>query len=100
MPQAPQNFETMQWHTILSDYGDRDDGGAEDTDATLLNKLVEKVLIPRIVAMIDTLDVGSGAQMTNALDTVEQVLYYVEKQDAGFKDLIKAFMEYLEKLVI
>lgn len=89
--QTPQDFETMQWHVVLSDYSvaSHHDASAEDTDAdadaNLLNKIVEKIVVPRIIATVDTLDIGSDRQMTNALVMMEQVLYYVDKQNTAYK---------------
>lgn len=81
-------FESMRWHTILSQYGITDHG--DDADAELLSKIVEKVLIKKVKSMLDTLNIASTKEMRYAAQVVEQISYYVEKHDRAYQDLISA----------
>ncbi|KAJ8653157.1 hypothetical protein O0I10_011206 [Lichtheimia ornata] len=81
-------FESMRWHTILSQYGITEHG--DDADAELLSKIVEKVLIKKVKSMLDTLNIASTKEMRYAAQVVEQISYYVEKHDRAYQDLISA----------
>ena len=80
-------FETMRWHTILSQYGITDHG--DDADAELLSKIVEKVLIKKVKSMLDTLNIASMKEMRYAAQVVEQISYYVEKHDRAYQVCIQ-----------
>lgn len=76
-------FESMRWHTILSQYGITEHG--DDADAELLSKIVEKVLIKKVKSMLDTLNIASTKEMRYAAQVVEQISYYVEKHDRAYQ---------------
>lgn len=80
-------FESMRWHTILSQYGITDHG--DDADAELLSKIVEKVLIKKVKSMLDTLNIASTKEMRYAAQVVEQISYYVEKHDRAYQVCIQ-----------
>jgi GC-rich sequence DNA-binding factor len=83
----PVDFDTMRWHTIISEYGASGDHEehADDSDATILNKVVEKTVCKKIKDMIPNLDVFSSAQMKSARHAFEQVSYYVEDTEPAYK---------------
>jgi hypothetical protein len=77
------DFDSMQWHKILSDYGVSAEH--EDPDVEMLNKLVEKSIIKKIKSMLDTLDVASSKQMKYAAQIVEQISYYVDTNEKAYQ---------------
>ncbi|KAI9489329.1 nineteen complex-related protein 2-domain-containing protein [Zychaea mexicana] len=91
----PVDFDTMRWHSVLSQYGITDEH--EDADTELLNKVVEKVLIKKIKSLLDTLNVASMKEMRYAAQAVEQVSYYVEKHERPFMDLMSAIESAIDK---
>ena len=78
----PMEFDTMHWHTILSQYGITDEH--EDADTELLNKVVEKVMIKKLKSMLDILNITSMKEMRYASQAIEQISYYVEKHERPF----------------
>ncbi|KAI8374298.1 nineteen complex-related protein 2-domain-containing protein [Radiomyces spectabilis] len=95
-----REFDTMQWHRILSEYGITEEEGHEDADVELLNKVVEKVLVKKIKHMMPVLDVASIKATRCAIHAVEQISYYVEKNDKVFQDLMKVIEKVIEKSVL
>lgn len=85
--QRPVDFDTMRWHTVISEYGvsGDDEHMGDDPDATILNKVVEKTVCKKIKDMIPNLDVFSAVQMKSGRHAFEQVSYYVEDSDPAFK---------------
>jgi GC-rich sequence DNA-binding factor len=81
------DFDTMRWHTIVSEYGlvGEDEDAENNSDATILNKVVEKSVCKKIKDMIPNLDVFSSGQMKSARHAFEQVSYYVEDSEPAFK---------------
>ncbi|KAI9481384.1 MAG: nineteen complex-related protein 2-domain-containing protein [Benjaminiella poitrasii] len=93
----PMDFDSMQWHGILSEYGVSVDH--EDPDVEMLNKLVEKVIIKKIKKMIDTLDVASSKQMRYAAQVLEQISYYVDINEKAYQSLALEIIETLENQI-
>lgn len=91
------DFDSMQWHSILSDYGVSE--GHEDPDIEMLNKVVEKSLIKKIKSMLDTLNVASSKEMRYAAQVVEQVSYYVDTHEKAYKDFAMEIIWTLEKQI-
>ncbi|KAJ2957562.1 hypothetical protein NQZ79_g6762 [Umbelopsis isabellina] len=97
----PVDFDTMRWHTIISEYGasGEHEDDADDSDATILNKVVEKTVCKKIKDMIPNLDVFSSAQMKSARHAFEQVSYYVEDTEPAYKELQSSTMEHFARIV-
>ncbi|KAI7857557.1 nineteen complex-related protein 2-domain-containing protein [Circinella umbellata] len=91
----PMEFDTMKWHTILSQYGITDEH--EDADTELLNKVVEKVLIKKLKSMLDILNITSMKEMRYASQAIEQISYYVEKHERSFMDLMTSVESVIDK---
>ncbi|KAI9018486.1 nineteen complex-related protein 2-domain-containing protein [Phycomyces nitens] len=95
------DFDSMRWHSVLSDYGVIEgEDGHEDADVELLNKVVEKVLIKRLKGLLDTLNPASTREMRHAVQAFEQVSYYVEKKENAYQDLTSAVTSSLERQLI
>ncbi|KAL0082475.1 nineteen complex-related protein 2-domain-containing protein, partial [Phycomyces blakesleeanus] len=95
------DFDSMRWHSVLSDYGVIEgEDGHEDADVELLNKVVEKVLIKRLKGLLDILNPASTREMRHAAQAFEQVSYYVEKKENAYQDLISAVISSLERQLI
>jgi GC-rich sequence DNA-binding factor len=77
------DFDSMQWHSILSEYGVSE--GHEDPDIEMLNKVVEKSLIKKVKSMLDTLNAASSKEMRYAAQVVEQISYYVDTHEKAYK---------------
>ncbi|KAI8344345.1 nineteen complex-related protein 2-domain-containing protein [Chlamydoabsidia padenii] len=92
----PLEFDTMQWHSILSRYGTVE-GQHEDADIELLNKVVEKVVLKRIKQLMDTMNPISSKETRYAVHAVEQVSYYVEKHERSFQELMVQVEKSIEK---
>lgn len=76
----------MNWHESLMGFGAADNSmDVEDDDAKLLSKLVEKVVIPRLIARIDIYDPYSTKQTKIAIRLVSQMLNYTETDSKPFK---------------
>lgn len=77
------DFDNMQWHRILSEYGVSAEH--EDPDVEMLNKVVEKCIIKKVKSMLDTLDAASSKQMRYAAQIVEQISYYVDTEEKAYQ---------------
>lgn len=78
------NFEHMQWHKILSQYGARaDDEGPDDME--VLDKVVEKVIIKKYRKMLEFMDIASTSEMSNSAYIVEQISLYVNSQERAYQ---------------
>lgn len=77
------DFDSMQWHKVLSEYGVSVEH--EDPDVEMLNKVVEKSIIKKIKSMLDTLDAASSKQMRYAAQMMEQVSYYVDTDEKAYQ---------------
>ncbi|CEP07979.1 hypothetical protein [Parasitella parasitica] len=93
----PLDFDSMQWHKILSEYGVSAEH--EDPDVEMLNKVVEKTIINKIKTMLDTLDGASSKQMRYAAQVIEQVSYYVDTNEKAYRDLALGVYNTLEKQI-
>ncbi|KAI7866507.1 nineteen complex-related protein 2-domain-containing protein [Spinellus fusiger] len=91
------DFDSMAWHSVLSTYGVND---KEDADVELLNKVVEKVLVKRLTVLLDTLNTASTREIRHAVQTLEQVSYYVERQEKAYQDLLSAIVSCLERPLV
>jgi hypothetical protein len=77
------DLDSMQWHSILSEYGVSAEH--EDPDIEMLNKVVEKTIIKKIKMMLDTLNAASTREMRYAAQVVEQVSYYVDTHEKAYQ---------------
>jgi len=77
------DFDSMQWHRVLSEYGVSAEH--EDPDVEMLNKVVEKSIIKKIKSMLDTLDAASSKQMRHAAQIMEQISYYVDTDEKAYQ---------------
>ncbi|KAI9341603.1 nineteen complex-related protein 2-domain-containing protein [Pilaira anomala] len=93
----PMDFDTMQWHSILSEYGVSAEH--EDPDIEMLNKVVEKSMIKKIKSMLDTLNAASSKEMRYAAQVIEQVSYYVDTHEKAYIDLAANVIEVIEKQI-
>ncbi|CAO3608119.1 unnamed protein product [Mucor hiemalis] len=93
----PRDFDSMQWHSILSEFGVSVDH--EDPDIEMLNKTVEKTMIKKIKSMLDTLNAASSREMRYAAQVLEQVSYYVDTHEKAYKDLAMSIFDTLEKQI-
>ncbi|KAG2237678.1 hypothetical protein INT48_009616 [Thamnidium elegans] len=93
----PIDFDTMQWHSILSEYGVSAEH--EDPDIEMLNKVVEKSMVKKIKSMLDTLNAASSKEMRYAAQVVEQVSYYVDTHEKAYMDLAADIVQVLEKQI-
>ncbi|TPX40917.1 hypothetical protein SeMB42_g03589 [Synchytrium endobioticum] len=101
----PFNFyldlEKMNWHEALMGYGMDPDAMevTEDEDVKLLSKIVEKVVIPRMIARVELYDPFSSKQTNIALRLVGQMLNYTESDSKPFKSLVTAFEVRIDSVV-
>ncbi|KAL7316435.1 hypothetical protein PS15m_005525 [Mucor circinelloides] len=93
----PMDFDSMQWHKVLSEYGVSVEH--EDPDVEMLNKVVEKSIIKKIKSMLDTLDAASSKQMRYGAQLMEQVSYYVDTDEKAYQDLAMDIVGTLEKQI-
>ncbi|KAI8981606.1 nineteen complex-related protein 2-domain-containing protein [Mycotypha africana] len=89
----PRDFDSMHWHTILSEYGI---SNGHESDVEMINKTVEKTMIRKMKSMLNTLDVFSSKQMRYAAQMLEQISYYVDMNEKPYKDLAFEILQLLE----
>lgn len=77
------DFDSMQWHNILSEYGVSAEH--EDPDIEMLNKVVEKSMVKKVKSMLDTLNAASSREMRYASQVIEQISYYVDTHEKAYK---------------
>ncbi|KAG2202775.1 hypothetical protein INT47_004799 [Mucor saturninus] len=94
----PMDFDSMQWHSILSEYGVSVEH--EDPDIEMLNKVVEKSMVKKVKSMLDTLNAASSRDMRYASQVIEQISYYVDTHEKAYKDLCDELMQVLEKQML
>lgn len=80
---TPIDFDSMGWHSTLSQFGVTPEH--EDPDIEMINKAVEKSILKRLKSLLDTLDVASLKQMRYAAQAVEQISYYVDTQEKAYQ---------------
>ncbi|KAL4205604.1 nineteen complex-related protein 2-domain-containing protein [Rhizopus microsporus] len=90
-------FDSMEWHRTLSEYGLSSEH--EDPDTEMLNKIVEKVIIKKVKSYLETLNARSSRQMRHASQVMEQVSYYVDPNEKAYKDLAIELVHTLEKQI-
>jgi ABC-type Zn uptake system ZnuABC Zn-binding protein ZnuA len=78
----------MRWHQELSDFG------PVDGDVTLLSKIVEKIILPLIIARIGTYDPYSFLQTTRAINLVSQISDYMSTKSPTVQDFFKSIKQY------
>ncbi|CAO3703096.1 unnamed protein product [Rhizopus stolonifer] len=93
----PLEFDSMEWHRILSGYGVSAEH--EDPDTEMLNKIVEKSMIKKIKSLVGILNARSSRQMRYASQVLEQVSYYIEPTEKAYMDLANEFIQALEKQI-
>ncbi|EIE81292.1 hypothetical protein G6F46_006843 [Rhizopus delemar] len=91
----PAEFDSMEWHKILSEYGLSSEH--EDPDTEMLNKVVEKSMIKKIKSLLDTLNVRSSRQMRYASQVMEQVSYYIDPSEKAYKELANEFVDVFQR---
>lgn len=89
------DFDSMQWHSILSEYGVSVEH--EDPDIELLNKVVEKSIIKKVKSMLDTLNPASSREMRYASQVIEQISYYVDTHEKAYKVRLNELFFFLKK---
>ncbi|TPX34988.1 hypothetical protein SmJEL517_g02493 [Synchytrium microbalum] len=95
------DLESMNWHESVMGYGMNPNAMeiSEDEDVRLLPKIVEKVVIPRLVSRVDIYDPYSCKQTKLALRIVGQMLNYTESDSKAFKTLIGAFEARIDSVI-
>ncbi|KAI8331087.1 nineteen complex-related protein 2-domain-containing protein [Choanephora cucurbitarum] len=91
----PIDFDSMHWHSVLSEYGVSREQA--DPDVEMLNKVVEKAIIKKVKSLLDTLDAASSRQMRCAAQTIEQITYYVDSEEKAYQELAMEIIGVLEK---
>ncbi|RKO84234.1 hypothetical protein BDK51DRAFT_33119 [Blyttiomyces helicus] len=82
----PTTLESLPWHTQLANYGipDPADLDPDDADATLLPRLVEKSVLPRLAAVVDAYNPRSARQTALFIKLVGQMLDYTKASGRAF----------------
>ncbi|MCL7049368.1 hypothetical protein MKW94_029701 [Papaver nudicaule] len=85
-------FDDMQWHSLLFDYGLPEHGGdfnPDDADANLVPGLVEKVALPILhYDIAHCWDMLSTRETRKAISAINMVLNYVPATSEAFLDLL------------
>ncbi|KAI8981087.1 nineteen complex-related protein 2-domain-containing protein [Pilobolus umbonatus] len=92
----PVEFESMQWHKTLSQFGHSTD---EQADIEMLNRIVEKYIIRKVRSLLDTLNVSSSKQMKNAVQVADQISYYMERDHKAYTEFAMDVVNTLEKQI-
>eukprot|EP00842_Homolaphlyctis_polyrhiza_P004643 jgi/Hompol1/517/HPOL_001514-RA len=89
---TPLELESMAWHQELSTFGVTDSHtvNPDEPEAMLLTKIIEKTVIPRIVAQLELMDCFSRDQTQLAIRFFAQLLDYTDRKSPAFKTLIDA----------
>ncbi|KAI8888210.1 GCFC-domain-containing protein [Backusella circina FSU 941] len=95
---SPYDFDQMEWHRILSQYGVTDQD--QDPDIEMLNKIVSKTMVTKIKSLLDCLDGASSRDMKYGAYTMEQVSYYVDTNDTVYKDLALDIVNVIETQIM
>eukprot|EP00004_Rigifila_ramosa_P000278 TRINITY_DN10332_c0_g1_i1.p1 TRINITY_DN10332_c0_g1~~TRINITY_DN10332_c0_g1_i1.p1 ORF type:complete len:905 (+),score=190.34 TRINITY_DN10332_c0_g1_i1:2-2716(+) len=104
-PSMPAPVEHQTWHHELFDFGIGSAettvaAAAEEDDAAVLPKLVEKVVCGHINQLIESgWDVWSMSMSLCLLSVVKDVSVYVEPSTPAYKDLVGAIQRRLESAV-
>ncbi|KAI9259900.1 nineteen complex-related protein 2-domain-containing protein [Sporodiniella umbellata] len=93
----PIEFDSMEWHKTLSEYGVSAEH--EDPDTEMLNKVVEKCMTKKIRSLLDTVNGRSSRQMRYASQVLEQLSYYIDTNGKAYKDLAQEFIQILDKQI-
>ncbi|CAO3653362.1 unnamed protein product [Cunninghamella echinulata] len=94
----PIEFDTMNWHKSLSNYGIIEgDDQHEDADVELLNKVIEKVILKKLQKLLDVWNPISSKETRYAIQAIEQLSYYVEKHERSYQNLLMAVELSIEK---
>ncbi|RKO91330.1 hypothetical protein BDK51DRAFT_43233 [Blyttiomyces helicus] len=98
----PTTLESLPWHTQLANYGipDPADLDPDDADATLLPRLVEKSVLPRLAAVVDAYNPRSARQTALFIKLVGQMLDYTKASGKAFLVLMAAIEQRLEADVV
>ncbi|KAG9293655.1 hypothetical protein G9A89_018992 [Geosiphon pyriformis] len=94
-------FSAMRWYDILSEYGVSNihEIDYQDDDIRLLEKIVDKVILPKLTLMVNTFNPYSKTQNEATVELIDQVLRQLGNSSQKFKDLIWAFTNRLISIV-
>lgn len=76
----------MEWYRAISEYSVSESNTIQtDDDITVLGKIFEKIVLPRITHLVKTLNPYSSKQTTSFIEIFEKILNHVDRKSQKFQ---------------
>jgi len=93
-----------EWYKVISEYSVSESNESNtiqtDDDITVLGKFFEKIVLPRITHLVNTLNPYSSKQTISFIEIFEKILNHVDRKSQKFQDVIIAVSERLRNVVM
>ncbi|CAI2165371.1 13410_t:CDS:10 [Funneliformis geosporum] len=96
------DINDMEWYKVISEYSaesSKNQMETDDEDFTVLTKVLEKIVLPRIVHLMKTLNPYSSRQTKSLVDFLKKTLKYVDSNSQRFQEIIITVSARLQNVV-
>ncbi|RIA92826.1 nineteen complex-related protein 2-domain-containing protein [Glomus cerebriforme] len=81
----------MEWYRVISEYSAPESNTSQigtDDDFTIMSKVFEKIILPRITHLVKTLNPYSSKQTMSFIDIFEKILDHVDRKSQKFQNVV------------
>jgi hypothetical protein len=78
----------MEWYKVISEYSIPESNTSQirtDDDYTILSKVFEKIILPRITYLVKTLNPYSSKQTMSFIEIFGKILNHVDRKSQKFQ---------------
>ena len=78
----------MEWYKVISEYSISESNMSQigiDDDFTVLSKVFEKIILPRIAHLVKTLNPYSSKQTMSFIEMFNMILKHVDRKSQKFQ---------------
>ena len=81
----------MEWYKVISEYSVSKSNTSQiriDDDLTVLSKVFEKIILPRIAHLVKTLNPYSSKQTMSLIEIFDKILNHVDRKSQRFQVIL------------
>ncbi|CAB4390606.1 GCFC-domain-containing protein [Rhizophagus irregularis] len=96
-------FDRMEWYKVISEYSIPESNTSQirtDDDFTILSKVFEKIILPRIAYLVKTLNPYSSKQTMSFIEIFGNILNHIDRKSQKFQDVINEVSKRLQNVVM
>ncbi|GBC06176.1 hypothetical protein RclHR1_06670016 [Rhizophagus clarus] len=96
-------IDRMEWYRVISEYSIPESNTGQistDDDFTILSKVLEKIILPRIACLVKTLNPYSSKQTMSFIEILSNILNHVDRKSQKFQNVVISLESIPENIFI